>query len=230
MRLEPDNGKVRMSPDQMAVYLVAAGDAARKAGFQRMRFSMPSTLDPNLVPEYVQEGPEPSGSRRVRHRALVPPLPHTLPATFDQLRSLSKEHGWTTAMLEHIRADHRELAEDLTKANVSAWAQYTLVGPHGGDNWRTLFLLRQCRREPGRWDAGRRRSRSSSTMYVRELPGWKRRATIRNSCRWPFGDRTAASSPSSALREPPGPTSRACPVATTRSRLRVRMDSREKLQ
>ncbi len=57
-------------------------------------------------------------------------------------------------MLEHIRADHRELAEDLTKANVSAWAQYTLVGPHGGDRGGKLFLLRRSQRGPGR--SGRR--------------------------------------------------------------------------
>jgi hypothetical protein len=38
----------------MGVYLVAAGDAARKLG-SKVRFSMPSTLDPNLVPEYVQK-------------------------------------------------------------------------------------------------------------------------------------------------------------------------------
>ena len=153
MRLEPDNGKVRMSPDQMGVYLVAAGDAARKAGFQRMRFSMPSTLDPNLVPEYVQKVLNHPGAAAYitelsYHRYRTP-----LPATFDQLRSLSKAHGWTTAMLEHIRADHRELAEDLTKANVSAWAQYTLVGPHRGDTGGKYFY---SDRAAGTWKVGRR--------------------------------------------------------------------------
>jgi len=153
MRLEPDNGKVRLSPDQMAVYLVAAGDAARKAGFQRVRFSMPSTMDPNLVPEYVQKVLNHPGAAEyvseLSYHRYRPPLP----ATFDQLRSLSKEHGWTTAMLEHIRADHRELAEDLTKANVSAWAQYTLVGPHGGDTGVHYFYSDSAL---GTWKVGSR--------------------------------------------------------------------------
>lgn len=153
MRLEPDNGAVRMSPDRMGEFLVAAGNAARKAGFQKIRFSMPSTKDPNLVPEYVQEVLKHPGAAAYitelsYHRYRAP-----LPATFDQLRSLSKEHGWTTAMLEHIRGDHRELAEDLTRANVSAWAQYTLVGPHGGDNGGHYFYSDST---VGTWSVGHR--------------------------------------------------------------------------
>ncbi len=153
MRLEPDNGKVRMSPDQMGVFLVAAGDAARKAGFQKMQFSMPSTLDPNLVPQYVQKTLKHPGAAGYitelsYHRYRTP-----VAATFDQLRSLSKDHGWTTAMLEHIRADYRELAEDLTRANVSAWAQYTLVGPHGGDTGTHYFYSDSA---AGTWKVGRR--------------------------------------------------------------------------
>lgn len=153
MRLEPDNGKVRLSPDQMGVYLVAAGDAARKAGFQRMRFSMPSTLDPNLVPEYVQKVLNHSGAAAYVTELSYHRYRKPLPATFEQLRSLSKEHDWTTAMLEHIRGDHRELAEDLTKANVSAWAQYTLVGPHGGDNGGHYFYSDST---VGTWSVGHR--------------------------------------------------------------------------
>ncbi|HSE66136.1 MAG TPA: glycoside hydrolase family 30 beta sandwich domain-containing protein, partial [Gemmatimonadales bacterium] len=153
MRLEPDNGAVRMSPDQMGDYLVAAGNAARKAGFEKMRFSMPSTKDPNLVPEYVQGVLKHPGAAAYvtelsYHRYRTP-----LPATFDQLRSLGKEQGWTTAMLEHIRGDHRELAEDLTKANVSAWAQYTLVGPHRGDNGGHYFYSDST---AGTWKVGHR--------------------------------------------------------------------------
>ena len=56
-------------------------------------------------------------------------------------------------MLEHIRADHRELAEDLTKANVSAWAQYTLVGPNRGDTGGKYFYLTLPRET---WKVGRR--------------------------------------------------------------------------
>ena len=153
MRLEPDNGRVRLSPDQMGVYLVAAGDAARKAGFQKIRFSMPSTLDPNLVPEYVQKVLNHPGAAAYVTELSYHRYRRPLPATFDQLRSLSKEHGWTTAMLEHIRSDHRELAEDLTKANVSAWAQYTLVGPHGGDTGGHYFYSDSSL---GTWKVGRR--------------------------------------------------------------------------
>src|SRR5262249_38762459 len=86
MRLEPDNGKVRPSPDQMAVFLKAAGDAARKAGFERMRFSLPSTLDPNRVPDYVEKvlsHPEAASymTEISYHRYRKP-----LPATFEQMR------------------------------------------------------------------------------------------------------------------------------------------------
>jgi O-glycosyl hydrolase len=167
MRLEADNGRVRLSPDQMAVFLKAAGDAARKAGFKRMRFSLPSTLDPNRVPDYVEKVLSHPGAAAYMteisyHRYRTP-----LPATFEQMRKLSDEHGWTTAMLEHIRADHRELAEDLTKANVSAWAQYTLVGPHGGDTGGHYFYSDSA---AGTWKVGSR-TRALAQFFNFVRPG-----------------------------------------------------------
>jgi glucosylceramidase len=104
------------------------------------------------VPEYVQKVLNHPGAA-----AYVTELSyHRYRTPSGDLRSTTEPQQGTwldTAMLEHIRADHRELAEDLTKANVSAWAQYTLVGPHGGDTGGHYFYSDSS---GGTWKVGRR--------------------------------------------------------------------------
>jgi hypothetical protein len=182
MRLEPDNGAVRMSPDQMGEYLVAAGNAARKAGFQKMRFSMPSTKDPNLVPEYVQGVLKHPGAAAYitelsYHRYRTP-----LPATFDQLRGLSKEHAglppcWSTSGA--ITASWPRISPKpmCRRGPNTLWSGRTAATTADTISTQTVPW------GPGRWDTARRHSRSSSITCDREPLGWKRRATIRNSCR-----------------------------------------------
>jgi hypothetical protein len=153
MRLEPDNGAVRVDGPRMGALLRAAGDAARQAGFNRMRFVVPSTKDPNLVPNYLRDILAlPSAERYITelayHRYRTPK-----PGTLESIRDLARAHGWSTSMLEHIRGDHWELAQDLTVGNVSAWAQYTLVGPHGGDNGGHYFFSDSANHT---WHVGRR--------------------------------------------------------------------------
>ena len=48
------------------------------------------------------------------------------------IRDAAKALGVPTAMLEFARGTERELFEDLTQANVSAWSRFSLAGPTGG--------------------------------------------------------------------------------------------------
>jgi hypothetical protein len=60
----------------------------------------------------------------------------------------ARRFGVRTAMLEHIRGDHRELVEDLTVAGASAWEQFAAAGcqKDGGGE----YVVADVTQPPGR--------------------------------------------------------------------------------
>ncbi len=140
-RLEPDNGFV-IDGTQMGQNIVAAGSAARAAGFTNLTFAAPSTLAAaNAVPYLDAIRAVPGAALFVSevtyHRYGVQPQPSTLTGILSAAVSV----GAQTGMLEHIRGDHHELYEDLTQANVSSWQQFTLAMNGPTDNGGALYLV-----------------------------------------------------------------------------------------
>ena len=150
--LEPDNGQVRMTGLQMGAFLVAAGDAARRR-LQTRALQRTSTLIQISFRATSRTSCGVPGPRNTSRKFPTIDTASRSQEPWEAIRDLTAEHGWTTAMLEHIRADHRELAEDLTQANVSAWQQHALVGSHDGDNGGKLFV---SDRASGSWRFGKR--------------------------------------------------------------------------
>jgi hypothetical protein len=127
----------------------AAGDAARRR-LQTRALQRTLDADQNLVPGYIQTSCESGAAEyiaEISYHRYRKPQPGTLRLFATSLRNNGPRQCGT-----HW-ADHRELAEDLTQANVSAWQQHALVGSHDGDNGGRLFV---SDRASGSWRFGKR--------------------------------------------------------------------------
>jgi hypothetical protein len=132
VRLEPDHGRTQISGKEQGQLLLAAAQAARAAGYDKLMFDVPSTVVPHRTVEWLRgvlsvEGTAPF-IREVTYHRYSPPTKGMLNA----IRDTAEGRGYPTAMLEYLKASEHDLFEDLTEANVSAWARFSLAGPFGG--------------------------------------------------------------------------------------------------
>lgn len=131
---EPDGGSAQRNGTQLGNMLKAAGDRVRQRGFQKVMFVVPTTTTVNNFParwdgilavagtaQYIAEASY--------HRYGATP---TI-ADLNTIRDRAAARGARTGMLERIGADYKDLYEDLTEANVSAWRQLTLAFPGDDD-------------------------------------------------------------------------------------------------
>jgi glucosylceramidase len=141
IRLEPDNGQsVSLVPADVAAIVAAAGPAARAAGFNKVKFAVPSVARPSqaltwLNPILADQGSLQYLSEVTYHRYQS----NITTAQLDGIRNAAESNGLITGMLEHIGADYNELHQDLKVADNSVWAQYTLQGPYGTDDGGKLL-------------------------------------------------------------------------------------------
>lgn len=132
VRLEPDHGRTQLTGEAQGRLLLAAAQAARAAGFDKLMFLVPSTVVPHRTVQYL-DGilSVPGTAQYIRevtfHRYSDPPR-----SILNQIRDRAAAIGKPTAMLEYLRASEHHLYEDLTQANVSAWSRFSLAGPYGG--------------------------------------------------------------------------------------------------
>lgn len=132
IRLEPDHGRNPITARQQGLLLAAAGPAARAAGYDKLRFSVPSTVVPNRTVEYLEgilavPGTGESIGEIGYHRYSGPSR-----EMLTGIRDAARKLGVPTGMLEYKKGTERELYEDLTLANVSVWSRFSLAGPTGG--------------------------------------------------------------------------------------------------
>ncbi len=129
-RLEPDNGNTAISGAQLGAMIAAAAPAVRAAGFQKVKFAAPSTLDSKKAVPYFDA---------IRNTAGVAPYLAELTyhlygspgaTTLNGIKTTAAAAGVQTAMLEYTTATASTLLADLTKAGVSSWQQYGLAGPY----------------------------------------------------------------------------------------------------
>jgi hypothetical protein len=62
-------------------------------------------------------------------------------ANLRAIAARGEQYGVDTSMLEHIGSGYQDLYKDLTIANNSAWQQFTLGGPGGGDSGGKYYLI-----------------------------------------------------------------------------------------
>lgn len=123
--LEPDNSS-HWRGKQIGEAIVAARARLGELGFQP-QVTAPSTASAHATAGYFDEliavpGVKGALSTIAYHRYCeLPKL--SLPGIVERAR----KYGLSTAMLEHTSGGPRELVEDLTLGNVSAWQQYQIA-------------------------------------------------------------------------------------------------------
>ncbi len=157
--LEPDNTP-HWSPERLAAATAAAAERLKAAGFTPS-FVGPATTDALRSLKYF----EPIWQRTSLRPYFTELSYHRYSgASRDAIAAIgdvSRQRGVPTAMLEMIGAGVRELHEDLTLGNVSAWQQFALSWPDR-DTGAHYFSL-----DPTQ-PAGRRAQLSATGWYLRQ--------------------------------------------------------------
>ena len=157
--LEPDN-TTTWSPERLANATAAAAERLKAAGFTPS-FVGPATTDASRALRYF----EPMWQRAALRPYLKELSYHRYSgASRDAIAAIgdaSRQRGVASAMLEMIGAGVRELHEDLTLGNVSAWQQFALSWPDR-DTGAHYFIL-----DPEQ-PAGMRAQLSATGWYLRQ--------------------------------------------------------------
>ena len=122
--LEPENTK-DWRGREIGLGLVAAAKRLRQAGFAP-EFIVPSTAAPKAAPAYIDAIMAVPGAGDLvttfsYHRYGV------TGSALQQIKQRARKFGKETAMLEHLTGDAKELHEDLTEVDVSAWQQWGIA-------------------------------------------------------------------------------------------------------
>lgn len=173
MILEPDNSTPLGNGTLIGQALVATAAKLAAAGFHPM-FIAPSTMQASNAPTYFAEMQAVPGAPALvtqlsYHRYGVPPTPSVLAA----IAQLALQYGLQTAMLERIGATYQDLQDDLEKARVSSWQQFTLAFPGGTDNGGTYFMVDASNPSQPRLRMGDR------TRYLRQYFHYVRPGAVR---------------------------------------------------
>lgn len=132
VRLEPDHGRNPITARQQGILLAGAGAAARAAGYDKLMFTVPSTVVPHRTVEYLQGILSVPGT--ARYIGEIGFHQYSAPARemLTGIRDAAKKLGVPTGMLEYNKGTERELYQDLTLADVSVWSRFSLAGNAGG--------------------------------------------------------------------------------------------------
>lgn len=136
MILEPDNGTPLNSGQLIGQALVATAARLAAAGFHPA-FIAPSTevaanASTYLAQMLTVQGVSALLTQLSYHRYGAAPSAATLTAI--------GQNGLQTAMLEHVGASYQELQDDLERARVSSWQQFTLAYPTS-DNGAQYYTI-----------------------------------------------------------------------------------------
>jgi hypothetical protein len=140
--LEPENTK-DWRGREIGLGLVAAAKRLKQAGFAP-EFIAPSTKDANAAPAYIDAMMAVPGAG-----ALVTTFSYhrygVSDRALEQIKERARKFGNETAMLEHTTGDAKELHEDLTKVDVSAWQQWGIASTEdnntGGDDINFYYFV-----------------------------------------------------------------------------------------
>ncbi len=137
--LEPDIWEVRLEPEtgykvtgtQVGQMMAAAVARVRAAGYNKVKFALPSNASANSAITYFNQalavpGVSPGDIAELVYHRYGAPTGNTLPGIHTAAQAIGAE----TAMLEWFSSTEHTLWQDLTQAQVSSWAKYVLAGPY----------------------------------------------------------------------------------------------------
>jgi uncharacterized repeat protein (TIGR01451 family) len=123
--LEPDN--CAWSGSQIGNAIVAAANRLKAAGFANPRFVAPSNTDVAKAITYFDQLIAVPGVHQYLEEFSYHRYGSANTTNIQTVASRGQQYGINTAMLEYMFADYRNLHEDLTVGNNSAWQQFALA-------------------------------------------------------------------------------------------------------
>jgi hypothetical protein len=138
LHLEPDNTR-EWTPAFMRQAMVALGNRLAARG-TTPRLVAPSTTNMSNAVSYADEIAR-SGLPRFWSELSYHRYSGVSREALTSLAARAQQWSLATSMLEHIGSGYENLHEDLKVGNVSAWAQFILGFPGGGDGGEAYYLI-----------------------------------------------------------------------------------------
>jgi O-glycosyl hydrolase len=179
--LVPDAWEVVLEPDntdfwrgtQIGEAIVAAGKRLAAHGYGAIKFIAPSNTNMSRAVTYFDEVVRVPGAIDYISEIAYHRYGGTSSSTVVTIANRAKTHDIGTAMLEHIGGDYRELHQDLTLGNATAWQQFAIGFPIAEDNGAQYYLIDVSNPAAPRISAG------SRTPYLAQYFRYVRRGAQR---------------------------------------------------